>query len=582
MGTTYRATRIADGKQVAIKELSLRRVDRAKTLELCEREARVLRQLAHPGIPAYLDDFHAGSGKQQAYYIVQEFIEGKTLADELASHRPTEAEVLDIADELLEILSYLHTLSPPVIHRDIKPKNVMRRAPIVPDTDDAFKKGPLVLIDFGSVRDALRDPALGGSTVAGTLGFMAPEQFRGVATPASDLYALGVTMVVLLSGQPPEALLDHKNQLRWRKRLEHVQAATRGFLEKLLEPDPDQRQKSAIDARAELRRVRDGAIAKLPVTAPDQRVTVVDTESPIERIAHNVHRWRPEQMRPRPPRRSKRRPPKTGGAVAVALSVALPLAFSGLAFQFGRKVHPPSYFRPPPVTYPGLLQDELVQVTSRITESCLQRADAPAVTQLGLRVIVPAGMPARASVDMHTRTKRSPGFEACVHRAVDSWSAADQHFEGGLADAPRGWPVIETTLLLPRDGLASILTSREGFVRWTWWNTKVEGDLELEQPLEVLQRSLDRALVRCLSPVMASAPYGVSIASLSIPIDHGRLGKITVQPPARSVPLDPLTLAEIDRCATAEVSSRVILPESDSSSVVTAELQLSLMPGSLD
>jgi serine/threonine protein kinase len=580
MGTTYRAVRIEDSKPVAIKELALRRIDRAKTLELCEREARVLRQLDHPGIPAYLDDFHAGSGKQQAYYIVQEFIDGATLADELAAHRPNEREVLEIADELLEILSHLHSLSPPVIHRDIKPKNVMRRSAVV--ADDPHKRGPLVLIDFGSVRDAVRDPALGGSTIAGTLGYMAPEQFRGIATPASDLYALGVMMVVLLSGEPPEALLDHRNQLRWRAKLDHVRPVTLDLLERLLEPKPERRLKSALEAREKIETLRSVLNPALPPTPADQRVTMIDTESPIERIAHNVHRWRPEAMRARPPRRSKRTARKTGGSVALALSVALPLAFSAFAFQAGRLAHPSrvsSYRHTASTRLPGSVVEELLQITSMVSENCMRRADAPPSTHLGLRLVLPNGIPSRASVELRVPSRNSPGFEACVHRTVDGWSVGGEPFGGVMSDPPVGWPMVEAIVLLPRDGLPSIVTSYDEFVRWNWWNTKVEGDLELEQPLEVLQKSLDRALVRCLSPVMASAPQGVSLASLSIPIDHGRLGKIAVQPPAGSRTLDALTLAEIDRCATAEVSSRIILPESGSSSMVTAELRLELQRG---
>lgn len=181
LGTTYRAVRLADQMVVAIKELSMRRADSLKTLELCEREARVLRQLDHPGIPHYLDDFHVGTGKQTSYYIVQELIEGRTLAEMMETKRFHETEILELAGAIVEILRYLHHRAPPVIHRDIKPGNIMVR------TDRKITEpGAVVLIDFGAVRDVMKDPALGGSTVAGTFGYMAPEQFRGVATPATD------------------------------------------------------------------------------------------------------------------------------------------------------------------------------------------------------------------------------------------------------------------------------------------------------------------------------------------------------------------------------------------------------------
>src|SRR6185295_6373321 len=92
-----------------------------------------------------------------------------------------------------EVLDYLHGRVPPVIHRDIKPSNVIRR----PD-------GSFALVDFGSVRDSLKPE--GGSTVVGTFGYMAPEQFQGRALPASDVYGVGATLIALVSGLEPEDL----------------------------------------------------------------------------------------------------------------------------------------------------------------------------------------------------------------------------------------------------------------------------------------------------------------------------------------------------------------------------------------
>ena len=211
-GVTYRGEVCEDGAPVAVKEMPLRHTVDAKSRERMAREARVLRQLDHPQVPAYVDHFEVGSGKQRAFYLVQAFIEGKTLADEMEDRRYTEAEVVEILEELLDVLGYMHGLQPPVVHRDLKPRNVIRRA----------SDGKLVLIDFGAVRDVLKDPALGGSTVAGTYGFMAPEQFRGDATPATDLYALGVLAVVLLSRKDPIDLVRPDHSLDWKG---HVHAS---------------------------------------------------------------------------------------------------------------------------------------------------------------------------------------------------------------------------------------------------------------------------------------------------------------------------------------------------------------------
>ncbi len=253
-GITYRAERTTDGNVFAVKEMSLRTLESAKAMELFDREARVLRELDHPAIPRYEDDFHFGQGKNAALYLVQELVSGRTLEAEMASKRYDVAEVLAIVSELAEVLEYLHRRSPPVVHRDVKPKNVMRR-------DD----GRLVLIDFGSVRDALS--TRGGSTVAGTFGYMAPEQLAGKATPASDVYALGALAVALLTRKEPDTLLgdDHRIDVR-----EHVDAPDEVLA--LLEEMLDARTSSRIQRACEIaERAREIAARTTPEAAPQRK-----------------------------------------------------------------------------------------------------------------------------------------------------------------------------------------------------------------------------------------------------------------------------------------------------------------------
>ncbi|WP_168210323.1 serine/threonine protein kinase [Persicimonas caeni] len=227
-GTTYLARDTQAAVDVAIKELAFHRVDSFKAHELFEREAAVLCRLDHPGVPSFFDHFAAGEGKALRFYLVMEFIEGHSLEEELSQRQFDQEEVLAILEELGEVTGYLHSLSPPVIHRDIKPSNVMRRA-----------DGSLVLIDFGSVRDAL-EPEDAGSTIAGTIGYMAPEQLRGLATPASDVYALATCALHLLTRKPPVELLDAQNQLRWEG-LTKQSAALTHLLEHMLSGDPSAR-----------------------------------------------------------------------------------------------------------------------------------------------------------------------------------------------------------------------------------------------------------------------------------------------------------------------------------------------------
>lgn len=245
MGTTYRARCVVSGRVVAVKEFPLRASDAPKKRELFLREAQVLRQLHHPAIPRWLDQFEAGRGKHRALYLIREFVEGRDLAREMLEHRYSSAEVLDIVDELLGLLSYLHSLSPPIIHRDLKPANVLRR------TVD----GRLMLVDFGAVRDVVQDSDLGGSTITGTFGYMAPEQFRGDAVPATDLYGVGALAVCLLTRREPHTLLGNTGRLEWQAHT-RVDPVLGTLLNRLLESDPEKRPTNAAHVRRWINSVR--------------------------------------------------------------------------------------------------------------------------------------------------------------------------------------------------------------------------------------------------------------------------------------------------------------------------------------
>lgn len=241
-GITYKAIALRTEELVAIKNLSLRGLDNWKQIELFEREAKILATLNHQRIPKYLDYFCLDCDSSRDFYLVQQLAPGKSLFELVKDGwRTTETEIKSIAEQILEILIYLHELVPAVIHRDIKPQNLIR-------SDD----GKIFLVDFGAVQNTYYTNFKQGSTVVGTYGFMAPEQFRGQAIAATDLYNLGATLVYLLTHHPPAELPHHKLKINFRDRVQvSHQFAT--WLDKLIEPNIEDRFTSASSALTELR-----------------------------------------------------------------------------------------------------------------------------------------------------------------------------------------------------------------------------------------------------------------------------------------------------------------------------------------
>jgi len=240
--STYRATRIEDNVDVAIKVLEFRRINSFKTEELFRREIEVLRQIRHPSIPQIVDSFAAGDGKLRGLYAVRELVEGRSLQEEMSERHYSPREVAAIAAELLDILAFIHGLTPPLIHRDLTPSNVLRRS-----------DGRLMLIDFGAVKESVGTQ---GSTVSGTYGYMAPEQFRGVASKASDIYGVGALALALLTGQPADELVDERHRLVVASYV--PRGALRVLLKDMLCIDQARRPRDAGTLAQELRRISRG------------------------------------------------------------------------------------------------------------------------------------------------------------------------------------------------------------------------------------------------------------------------------------------------------------------------------------
>src|SRR6266571_1745076 len=248
MGAVYKAAdKQLDNRTVAIKEMSkaglpAARLEEAETA--FEREAKILGKLVHRNLPSIHEHFT----ENDRSYLVMNYIEGKTLEEyleELGGGPLPVDQLLAWAEELCDVLGYLHTRQPPIIFRDLKPANVM-----------IDESGHIFLIDFGIAR--LFKPGQSRDTVAlGSPGYAAPEQYgKAQSTPRSDIYSLGALLHHLLTG------LDPSEQPFFFRPASQVNPAVssglEGLLQQLLEMDPERRPASAQDVLKVLRIVGQG------------------------------------------------------------------------------------------------------------------------------------------------------------------------------------------------------------------------------------------------------------------------------------------------------------------------------------
>ena len=252
--TTYAAVDLQSGSPCVIKELSVGEVvrrasgaesydpeDFTKLIELFEREARILANLYHAGVPRLIEHFSLETDADTRLYTVQEHIEGRTLAALVASGRHfSEEKAVALCSDVADILSHLHRLSPPLIHRDIKPSNVI--------LDD---DGTVHLIDFGAVQNVMAAEEQDGKTIVGTFGYIPMEQYEARALPASDIYALGGTLVFLLSHLEPHRIQRRGMTLDFRPHVNVSEGFSR-VIEKMIEPNWEERYQEADELLWEL------------------------------------------------------------------------------------------------------------------------------------------------------------------------------------------------------------------------------------------------------------------------------------------------------------------------------------------
>jgi tRNA A-37 threonylcarbamoyl transferase component Bud32 len=266
MGVVYRVRRERDGSIWALKEMrpqqELGSEELAENLQLFRQEAELLAALNSPQIPAVIEQLVI----EQRPALVMEFIPGKTLAHLLhdtgtALPQPT---AVGYAAQLCSVLQYLHTRTPPIIYRDLKPANVM----VTPD-------GALKLVDFGVARTHKSGKAR--DTVAmGSAGYAPPEQYgKGQTDARSDVYALGATLLHMLTGVPPIPLQPPQpGEISAANRT--VTAAVELAVMRAMSLDRTQRYASAAELEQALRRAVPAAVTP-PPAAPARPVAAVPT-----------------------------------------------------------------------------------------------------------------------------------------------------------------------------------------------------------------------------------------------------------------------------------------------------------------
>jgi len=244
-------------KQFAPQEQATSQLEKARAL--FEREASALYKLTHPQLPAFREFFTADLGKgASGLFLAQDYIEGKTYSD---LQKPLqEADVKTLISQLLPVLTYIHSQG--TIHRDISPDNLILRS------GDRLP----VLIDFGGVKQVVTASMNQNGRVLtklGKQGYAPEEQLRsGEVSPSSDLYALAVTALVLLTGKEPDELYDsYKGNWRWGKEIK-VSGKLEKVLKKMLADKPSDRYSSALDV---------AKAWKLPTKLPENNISHIVT-----------------------------------------------------------------------------------------------------------------------------------------------------------------------------------------------------------------------------------------------------------------------------------------------------------------
>ncbi|WP_017296296.1 serine/threonine-protein kinase [Geminocystis herdmanii] len=283
-GDTFLAQdlQMPSGRQVVIKKLKpfhQNNISIELIQGLFEREAKVLEELGQncsqiPTLYAYFTE-------NEEFYLVQEYIEGKSLA-ELGAISSAQCE--SILSSLLNTLKYIHSKN--IIHRDIKPENIIIRD---------FDKLP-VLIDFGAVKESMGAVSLSSgssisSVIVGTRGFIPPEQTTGRTVFSSDLYALSLTMIYSLTGKYPIEIPNNNitGELDWQSYIPNLPSNLRLVLEKASKIDLNQRYPTSQAMYEALHMSQINTVAVIPQKSPINFTKEKEVIEPSPVIPYSVN-----------------------------------------------------------------------------------------------------------------------------------------------------------------------------------------------------------------------------------------------------------------------------------------------------
>ncbi len=292
MAKVYLAHDEVLGREVALKVLRDQYAENDEFVERFRREAQAAASLSHPNIVAIYD---RGCSREGSYYIVMEYVPGGTLKDLIVRNGPLEPDLAArIAAQIAGALGAAHDRG--VIHRDVKPQNVLLTA-----------SGDVKVTDFGIARAASASSLSGTSVILGTVSYMSPEQAMGkVVGPRSDLYSLGVVLHEMLTGSVPfkaetpiAVSMKHLNEPAppLRETNPRVPEGLNAVRSKLLAKNPEDRYASSAEVVQDLQRVRRGGEPALasPALAAQDAPTGILPKLPV--AVQGRRRWRPFLLR---------------------------------------------------------------------------------------------------------------------------------------------------------------------------------------------------------------------------------------------------------------------------------------------